>query len=116
MNYTLELAWGRDGDKEGFYVLHGGINWASVEGHASEWYEIAMGILDGKSVAFRRCASYPESGEWKFSSPRNACFESDIVVMNDSEARKFSSYIIEVLCENGEECVSHINAGHGEGI
>lgn len=103
--YDLEQAWEGGPDGEGFYVLRGGRNWASVEGHASEWAEIAAAIGAGKRCSFKRCAVAPDRGGFAFHSPRNACSDADTVWMDAAEAKALAARIAAVLRDHGEPCV-----------
>ena len=103
--YDLEQAWEGGPDGEGFYVLRGGSNWASVEGHASEWAEIATAIKAGRPAQFRRCAVAPDRGGFAFWSPRNACSPSDTVWVDAADAKALAARIVAVLREHGEPCV-----------
>jgi hypothetical protein len=100
MTYELEQAW------EGFYVMRGGTNWASVEGHADEWAALATWLKnpDTRGCGFKRCAVYQKGPNIAFYSPRNATGENDHVLMTAQEAKEFASEIVQVLVLHGEVC------------
>lgn len=105
--YELEQAWeAATPDGEGFYVLRGGTNWASVEGHASEWLAIADAIRRRVYLGFRRCAVSPTAdGGARFWSPRNAASPHDTVEMDRADADRFAATILDALRAAGEACV-----------
>ena len=97
--YYLDRCW------DNWYVLRGGTNWASVEGEAEEWLEIACGIIAGKNVHHRRCAAYRDDAGYTFSSPRNSTSERDSVWMDHDEAKVLAKQIVDTLRADGHECV-----------
>ena len=103
--YELEQVW--KVSEEGFYALRGGTNWASIEGHASEWLEVAKALRDRGRAHFARVAV----GEWRpgmgstLWSPRNACGPNDHVELTHDESLRLSENIVRMLWEHDEECV-----------
>lgn len=73
-----------DSDGDGWFVLQGGTGWASVEGTAEEWRAIALGLLMGESVSYRRCAY--DAARMELHSPRNAVGEHDCTKVADPAA------------------------------
>lgn len=72
MSLTLDKC----GDDWDWYALHRdgrGLQWASIEGDADEWRQIAEAIERGESIGFKRVAfdKHPD-GPWFVSSPRNS--------------------------------------------
>lgn len=111
MNIKLECFSQPEGEDQGFYVLRGGDNWASVEGHASEWLAIAsflLGKTAGKTIYFKRCASVKREKVFEFWSPRNASSDRDYVSILTEEAKELADQIIKVLMENGEKIVLEV--------
>lgn len=71
-----ELTLDKCGDDWDWYALHRdgqGLQWASIEGDADEWRQVADAIERGESIAFKRVAFHKESATtWFVSSPRNS--------------------------------------------
>lgn len=108
MYLNLRQCWeASDGDENhgGWYVLDGGGTWASVEGFASQWREIAVGLRERKAVGFRRAALWWSDGFGHMQSPRNACSESDTILIREGDADELASHIEGVLRSCGEACM-----------
>lgn len=105
--YEIEQVW--DLNEEGFYSLRGGSNWASIEGHASEWLAIASAIKARRRESFKRVAVATGTGPgfavtlW---SPRNAASDRDHVELDADEADALAAQIVACLRGHGESCVT----------
>lgn len=81
-----------------WYVLEGGCNWASVEGTAEEWHELARAMKKKANKSFKRCAvALQPDGSFVFWSPRNSTGEEDSVRCPAEDARALEEHIIAVL-------------------
>ncbi|MCZ2441489.1 MAG: hypothetical protein LC119_15145 [Burkholderiales bacterium] len=81
--------------------LEGGGNWASVEGPAEEWLEVAAALRSGTAVHHKRLALWQDGdGAWFMRSPRNAMSERDQVRIDDREA--LAAEIDAVLARRGK--------------
>lgn len=91
----LEKCWDDDTD---WYSLQGGGQWASVEGTAEEWREIARAMKGRHHESFRRCAvACRVDGTVHLWSPRNATGDSDVVKLTEAEARTLEDQIVALL-------------------
>jgi hypothetical protein len=83
---------------DGWYVLEGGGNRASVEGTATEWREVADALRSGKGGAhFKRLAAHKSGDTWAFWSPRNATSESDRALVAVKHGPALADHIDKVL-------------------
>lgn len=80
-----------------WFVLEGGGNWASVEGPAAEWLEIAKGLEDRADVRFKRCCAHLRHSLWDFSSPRNSTGPADSIVLPVDEGKILADHIRKVI-------------------
>lgn len=86
------------GPFDDWFVLHGGANWASIEGTAEEWREVADALEAGKGdVRHKRLAATLRNGEWGFYSPRNAAGERDHVRLAPKHGPALAAHIRTVL-------------------
>jgi hypothetical protein len=78
--FTVERTW-EDSD----FCHLTGVGWCCVEGHLSEWKQVAEAIRAGKSIDFRRVACRKMYGGVQFWSPRNAGDRDDYYLVSESE-------------------------------
>jgi len=67
-----------------WYVLSG-TGWVCVEGHLSEWKQVAEAIRAGNDINFRRVACQKARGGVSLWSPRNAAGRDDYYLVSESE-------------------------------
>lgn len=102
MNLTLERSLGDDSD---WWSLRGGGNWASVEGTADEWREVARLLFAGKLATFygssSRCAVRVDETGAVLWSPRNKSGDRDDVVVPSRDMARLAAEILSALPERG---------------
>ncbi len=71
----MSLSLDKCGDDWDWYALHrngANIQWASIEGDADEWRQVADAIEKFESISFKRVSFVKDGNMWLVSSPRNS--------------------------------------------
>lgn len=81
-----------------WYALHGGGNWASIEGTRVEWIAVANTLRGGEDArGFERVACIPAVDGYELHSPRNANSPHDYVRVAFAEAAALADDIARVV-------------------
>ena len=106
MALRLEQCWEDDDESGGWYAIRGGGQWASIEGTAVQWREMAIGLRNKTDVNHRRCALYWRDDIGSMLSPRNAVGDDDrVLVWFGKESAELADQIEKLLTDCGEPCM-----------